>query len=110
MLSYPSESSEEEEDIDHLEVTCKHSEWSDIGENSAQRMAKFERHLETMKIESNFNKRDTTSPIHQNGTRSSTLANSRSFCYIPLMARTSTINTHITSDLRLRILTKMTQF
>lgn len=34
--------------MDHLEVTSKHSEHSDIGQSSARKMKKFDRHLEAM--------------------------------------------------------------
>lgn len=42
------ESSEEQEDIDHLEVSSQHSQRWDVGESSSQWMAEFEWHLEVM--------------------------------------------------------------
>lgn len=43
-----SESSREEEELDHIEVASKHNNHSDIGENSTQKMAEFEKCLEAM--------------------------------------------------------------
>lgn len=44
----PLESSEEEEDLDHIEVSSKHSDCSNIGKTSAQKVAEFEKCSEAM--------------------------------------------------------------